>query len=149
MNLLSHTPEKLEMIPLNRHNWEQYANLKVAKDQESFIPSNLISIAQSRFEPSDLFGFQSDGIAVGFAMIGYWSGIAWINRIMIDQAFQRYGFGKQAVRLLVQYIQQNPKIPEIRTTVSVSNKAGTAIFRAQGFDWKGTVSGENIYSILF
>ncbi|MCS7073228.1 MAG: hypothetical protein NZ108_02050, partial [Bacteroidia bacterium] len=75
----------LQMVPLNRMNWEVFANLHVQDSQQAFLPMNLISSAQSRFEPSDLFGFQLQGEPVGFAMVGYWSGIAWINRLMIDK----------------------------------------------------------------
>ena len=59
----------VEVYPLDRFNWEEVAQLVVLEDQQSFLPGNLFSIAQSRFEPgSELFGIRYRGNAAGMIL---------------------------------------------------------------------------------
>lgn len=125
----------LHIIPLNRWNWEEYLSIKVENSQEKFLPSVLFSIAQSKFENLIPCGINQDDKAVGFIMYGDLGGIIWINRIMIDLAFQRKGIAKQSLLLLINQIRTSYfSQMEIRTSYSRKNLAAKALFEALGFE---------------
>lgn len=135
----------LQIIPLNRWNWEEYLSIKVESSQESFLPSVLFSIAQSKFENLIPCGINQDDKAVGFIMYGDLGGIIWINRIMIDVAFQRKGIAKQSLLLLINQIRTNYfSKTEIRTSYSRKNLAAKALFESLGFEAINDVLVEEI-----
>lgn len=125
----------LHIVPLNRWNWEKYLSIKVESSQEEFIPSVLFSIAQSKFENLIPCGINQDDTVVGFMMYGDLGGIIWINRIMIDVAFQRKGIAKECLVLLLNQIRRTyfSQI-EIRTSYARKNLAAKALFESLGFE---------------
>ena len=40
----------VDLRPVTKENWRECINLKLSADQESFVSSNLFSLAQSKFE---------------------------------------------------------------------------------------------------
>ena len=75
---------------MDRFNWEEVSTLSVKEDQKSFLPNNLFSIAQSRFEAgSELFGIRHRGTPVGMVVcLNQAGGMLWISRIMIEDEKQ-------------------------------------------------------------
>ena len=113
----------IEVYPLDRFNWESVAGLKVREDQQAFLPENLFSIAQSRFEPgSEVLGIRYKGIPVGMLIcLLQTSGVLWISRIMVEAGHQRLGIGKRALKLLLHYEEGRTGVREIRTSVAKTN----------------------------
>ena len=123
----------LSLTPLNRFNWESYLEIQIHSAQENFVPSILFSLAQAKFENLFPLGIQLDNQIVGFLMYGNFSGIFWINRIIIDKQFQGKGIGKAAIRQLISQFHQNPQCKEIRTSFVVENIAARKLFTEIGF----------------
>jgi diamine N-acetyltransferase len=121
------------LTPLNRFNWESYLEIQIHAAQENFVPSILFSLAQAKFENLFPLGIQLDNQIVGFVMYGNFSGIFWINRIIIDKRFQRKGIGKDAIRQLIAQFHQNPQCKEIRTSFIAENIAARKLFTELGF----------------
>lgn len=135
----------VEVYPLDRFNWEAVAQLKVQDEQQPFIPENVFSIAQSRFEPgSELFGIRYRGEPVGLIICLMQSGgILWISRIMVEGDFQGRGIGKRALQLLLRYEGHRPGVREIRTSVAEANLSALGFFETKGFRPLGdSVGGE-------
>lgn len=124
---------KVKLLPVNRFNWEQCIHLEVDDDQQGFIPQNVHSIAQSKFEPCEPYGVYVAEELVGFVMICVWSGVAWITRLMIDRQFQGKGYGRRALEAAMALIRQNPDLREVRVTVSRTNALAEYIFQSAGF----------------
>lgn len=123
----------VSLTPLNRFNWESYLTIQVQSTQENFVPSVLYSLAQAKFENLFPLGITLDNEIVGFLMYGNFSGIFWINRILIDKKFQRKGIGKAALRQLIAQFRQNPQCKEIRTSFVAENIAARTLFTDLGF----------------
>jgi len=121
------------LTPLNRFNWESYLEIQIHAAQENFVPSILFSLAQAKFENLFPLGIKLDNQIVGFVMYGNFSGIFWINRIIIDKRFQRKGIAKAALRQLITQFHQNPQCKEIRTSFIVENIAARKLFTELGF----------------
>ncbi|PWW31798.1 diamine N-acetyltransferase [Cytobacillus oceanisediminis] len=121
-------------------NWEECIGLQVADHQKGFIASNLYSIAEVQFLP----GFKAMGIyytdvMIGFIMFGLDpdDGNYWIYRFMIDEKFQRKGYGKQALIQAAAMISNNPGCQEIYVGYHQDNIAADRLYKSTGFTDKG------------
>ena len=132
----------IRLEPLTRFNWETAIRLSVSEDQQPFIPSNLFSIAQSRFEDSEPFLIVHDEEPVGFLLIVRFSGVYWITRIMIDQFYQGRGYGPIALQKAVDLLKQRKGVDEIRTSVARKNLEAENLFLQAGFRRLQEVDGK-------
>ncbi|MGQ0514953.1 GNAT family N-acetyltransferase, partial [Bacillus sp. D-CC] len=101
---------KIYLKAIDKSNWKEAIRLSVKKEQQTFIASNLYSIAEVQF----LDNFYAKGIyldkkMIGFTMFGIDSddNNYWIYRLMIDKKFQGKGIGKQAIHLVIDEIRRN------------------------------------------
>jgi diamine N-acetyltransferase len=128
---------KISLGIVKKSNWEECIQLKVRKDQEGNIASNLYSIAEAQF----LNGFICNAIYLDEAMIGFvMYGIDpddinyWIYRFMIDEKYQNNGYGKKAMQLVVEEInKQEHKTDKLLLGYNPSNEAARRLYRAVGF----------------
>ena len=125
--------KKVTVRPLNRFNWENAANLELHDYQTDFMPSNLHSIAQSKYENLTPCGIFAGDDLVGFLMYGNFSGVYWINRIMVDKAYQELGFGREALGKLLLQLKSKPDCHEIRTSFVRQNAIAEYFFGKAGF----------------
>ena len=112
MESTSSSPIKVELIPLSLLNWEAVAQLSVTEEQQRFIPENIVSIAASKFQKASPYGIAYGEEMVGFIMYSVLGGVHWINRIMVDQAYQRKGIGGKALGSMVQLLQRKGRVSE-------------------------------------
>lgn len=141
---------------ITKDNWVKAISLRVREDQVNFVASNAVSLAQLNF----LENFHAKGVYNGEEMIGFaLYGIDeddheyWIYRMMIDQKHQGQGYGKEAIRLVMDDIR---KIKEDRhQTISLSyepeNEHAKRIYEKMGFkEVVGLViSGEQVARYTF
>lgn len=94
--------------------------LKVTPEQEKYVASNAVSIAQAYFHRDNAWfrGIYADDTAVGFVMLDDRSTEAsyFLWRFMIDAKYQKFGFGKRAIELLIAHVKTRPNA----TTLGVS-----------------------------
>ena len=115
----------LRLEKVNGKNVWDILKLKVSDDQRSFVASNDTSIIEAYTAITGNgyafpFGIYEDDTPVGFLMIGfdvddYWDDAPEIAkgnynlwRLMIDKAYQGKGYGKEAVRLALEFIKTLP-----------------------------------------
>ncbi|KOS26705.1 spermidine acetyltransferase [Bacillus anthracis] len=128
---------KIYLKAIDKNNWEEAIKLSVKEEQQTFIASNLYSIAEVQF----LDNFYAKGIyleekMVGFTMFGIdpEDNNYWIYRLMIDQKYQGKGIRKQAIYLVIDERRRNNNAnfsrimigyaPENRTAKFAYKKAG-------------------------
>jgi diamine N-acetyltransferase len=134
----------VRLTTVDRFNWEQVAQLSVSEEQTKFIPSNLYTIAQSKYENLDLYALYLDDIPVGLGAIGFFAKVYWISRIMIDYRYQKLGYGSELLRLLLGIIQHDRKSYEVRTSVLSKNITALNLFKKHGFQVLGEMSDGEI-----
>ncbi len=136
---------EIELIPLDRYNWESVIALEVRDDQKNFMHSNLFLLAQCRFENLNPFAVTKKGDMVGLITYGEFNGICWINHIMVDRNSQQLGIGNKALQLMIDTLKGNWHCKEIRTTVSKENFWALYFFEQAGFEViKDDLGGEVI-----
>ena len=128
---------KVQIVELNEENWYECCQLTLTKDQEAYMESNAVSIAQTKFEPSlKAYAIYYGEKVVGFLMFncekeeldGYW-----IYRIMLDEAYQRKGIGKIATELMLEEMAKLPDAKKIVVGYHPENKGAHQLYESLGF----------------
>ncbi len=112
----------IEIREVDVNNIESILNLKVDNKQKHFLASNERSIIEAYIAIISggyafTFGIYSDDVIVGFMMIGFDDtgyfdnppAICYGNyslvRLMIDKKYQNMGYGKQALKLGIDFVK--------------------------------------------
>lgn len=128
----------LHLKTITKDNWIKAISLKVREDQVNFVASNVVSLAQLNF----LENFHAKGIYFGEAMVGFTLyGLDeddheyWIYRMMIDEKHQGKGYGKEAVRLVIEDIQtmKEPHHQTISLSYEPDNEHAKRLYEKMGF----------------
>lgn len=93
----------IHVEPITIDNWFACSQLRVKPEQEHFITSNLVCIAEVQFYPEwRAYALYNGDQLVGFAMLEFneeqeW----WISSLMLAAAFQGLGYGRLALAALI------------------------------------------------
>ena len=157
----------LYLEKVNGKNVWDILKLKVSENQESFVAPNEVSIIEAYTTITGNghafpFGIYENDTPVGFLMIGfdvddYWTDAPKIARgnynlwrLMIDKAYQNQGFGKEAVRLALEFIKTFPcgKSKCCWLSYEPDNKAARQLYESYGFKETGEMDGEELIAVL-
>jgi diamine N-acetyltransferase len=116
--------------------------LKVSPDQEKYVASNAVSIAQAYFQRENAWfrGIYADETPMGFLMLDDRPNEAsyFLWRFMIDANYQKYGFGKRAVELLIEHVKTRPNATSLGVScVPDSEGSPCAFYEKLGFVYTG------------
>jgi diamine N-acetyltransferase len=126
-----------EITPDNVH---QVMNLKVTSDQEKFIASNARSIAEGSTRKDAWYrAIYYDDVLVGFCMISDIPEKAeyYLWRFMIDQQYQRRGYGRRAMEILIEHVKTRPKAKVFYTSCKKGKGGPEGFYIKMGFHHTG------------
>lgn len=123
--------------PLDVDNWLKICDLTVSDEQKSFftIP-NVYWIGISRYEEkSELFAIKADDTYVGLIGGGFdEDGVTgYINPLMIDSRYQKKGYAKKAMLLLIEYLQEKLGVEKININHRKENSVAGKMYESLGF----------------
>ena len=115
----------LRLEKIHGQNVWDILKLKVAENQKHFVSSNDRSIIEAYTTIAGNgfafpFGIYENDAPIGFLMIGYGTDDYWDDapsvaacnyslwRLMIDEKYQNKGYGREAVRLALEFIKTLP-----------------------------------------
>jgi diamine N-acetyltransferase len=108
-----HRGSTVTLREITRETLIPILRLSVAPEQQRFVASNAVSIAQAYFDREVAWfrGIYAGETAVGFLMLSDkpHEGEYFLWRYMIDQRYQRLGFGKRALEHLVEHVRTRPR----------------------------------------
>jgi diamine N-acetyltransferase len=119
--------------------------LDVSEEQKHFVAPNAISIAQAYFEPKAWFrAIYADEIPVGFLMLydNPEESEYFLWRYMIDARYQKLGFGKRAMDLLIEHIRSRPDAHELTLSCHPGNEGPEPFYNHYGFRRTGEFLGD-------
>ena len=126
--------------------------LKVRPEQEQFVANNSNSIAEAYFEPKAWFrAIYAGETPVGFLMLfdnpdepEYY-----LWRFMIDSRYQRMGYGRQAMNLLIEYVRARPNATRLLLSYSPGEGSPEPFYASLGFANTGEVTdGEYVMEFI-
>lgn len=129
-------------------NLRPICGLAVAPDQNQFVASNAVSIAEASFYDHAWFrAIYADDTPVGFVMLSldFVKPEYYLWRFMIDARYQGRGFGERSLALVIDYVRSLPEARELLLSY-VPNAGNPAPFYARlGFEETGQeVEGERV-----
>lgn len=125
--------------------------LKVRPDQERFVADNATSIAEAYFEPKAWFrAIYADETPVGFLMLydDPEKQFYYLWRFMIDARYQRLGYGRQALRLIIDHVRGRPGATSLGLDYTPGEGNPQPFYARFGFVETGeVVDGEQIMNL--
>jgi diamine N-acetyltransferase len=127
--------------------------LETSHEQLRFVATNSVSIAQAYFEPTAEFrAIYAHEASVGFVM---WradgdASSRFLWRLMIDHRHQGKGYGRIALRLLVEHLQ-GQGVRQLRLSFVAGEGGPEEFYRAFGFEPTGELlhNGEHVMRLTF
>lgn len=147
---------KMNLIDVTKENWLQVLFLTTNVGQiptlcEEFVASNALSIVQSIFETGWIVkAVEVEGNIVGFTMYGYNEEQQFYElcRIMIDYKYQGQGYGKAAIRLVIEEMKKDENCDVIYLSTEPENQRAKRIYTVLGFKETGRqVEGEDLFCL--
>jgi diamine N-acetyltransferase len=121
-------------------------NLRVSKEQEQFVAPNAFSIAQAHFSPEAWFrAIYADEVPVGFVMLKQVpeKGSYYLWRFMVDERYQKKGYGRRALQLVIEHVRSMPHADELTLSYHKGDGCPQPFYEKLGFrDTGGMISSE-------
>ena len=135
---------------ITEDNFLDAFHLKLRKDQEEFVSHPIRSLAQAYVYRNQCqpFGIYQDEEMVGYVMVIYDYDVPEYDiwHMMIDEARQGRGYGKEALKRVLEYIGTKPfgESNRVVLTCNQQNIPGLRLYRSLGFQETGNVDEDEI-----
>ena len=133
--------------------------LDINPEQKNLVASNAVSIAQAHFNKDAWFrAIYADSKPIGFVMISDTSlkyktnpkhrPSYYLWRFMIDAKYQGKGYGKEAMKLIINHVKSRPKAKEFLLSHSKSDGNAGEFYKKYGFEYTGKEIGDELVMSL-
>lgn len=128
---------------ITKENLREVLKLKVAPEQERFVTTNPVSIAQAYFD-RDVAWFRAiyaNDAPVGFVMLHDEPAERkyYLWRFMVDHRYQKHGYGARALKQVIEYVRQRPGASELLTSVVPGDGCPGSFYERLGFAYTGEI----------
>jgi diamine N-acetyltransferase len=137
----------VSLRPLSESNREAVEALRVSPRQEQFVSSVADSLREAAEEPGAhamYWAIHADETPVGFVMIAdevdspeYIPHYLW--KLLIDERYQRRGFGTATLDLIVDYFRRRPGVEVLTTSAGQGEGSPITFYERYGFERTGDV----------
>lgn len=157
----------IHLEPIHSKNIWAILKLQVSEAQRDFVAPNDMSIIEAYLcitgnGHAFPFGIFENDTPVGFLMIGYDVDDSYENppqiaygnysiwRLMIDERFQHRGFGRQALRLALDFVRSFPcgSAECCYLSYEPENEIAKKLYAEFGFVENGEMDGDEIVAVL-
>ena len=134
---------KVSLREIDKNNFRECINLKVAVGQEKFVAPNVMSIAQLKIYPTaNTLAVYAGDEMVGFVMFGYDEEDEhfYLGRLMIDEKHQGKGYGRAATLEVIERMTQEPECSKLYLSFVPENTNAEKLYESIGFERTGKTS---------
>lgn len=128
---------------ITKENEFECIALRPREDQLTLVASNSDSLLHAVKETtSKPYGIYVDDLMVGFVLFDneiYSDGYYWILRFMIDEKYQGKGYGKSAIKEVINKLKNRMDCKQIRVSHVPHNIVANRLYKACGFQDTGEV----------
>ncbi|WP_339838239.1 GNAT family N-acetyltransferase [Paenibacillus sp. FSL R7-0272] len=146
----------IQVRPVSMDDWFACTQLQVSEEQKKAFPAPVVYwLAESRFvtdfQPMAIY---KDLDLVGFAVYSdqeHDEGDYWLPAVMIDSKYQGRGYGKEALRALIQRMQKTLNCKRILIGHRPDNHVAGALYESLGFQRisEQLIDGEVVRALKF
>jgi diamine N-acetyltransferase len=146
---MSEFDSEVTLHEITKENLGSILRLQVAPDQEQFVASNAVSLAEAHFEPELPYfrAIYAGDVPVGFLMVEYNAEeqFYFLWRLMVDQRYQKYGYGRKALELLFAHVKTLPKSDALYTSCVPAAGGPGRFYEKMGFVYTGEEEDGELY----
>ena len=144
-----------ELRKIDSNNIEECIALSVAAEQTQYIASNKDSLKEADDNPTvaRAFAIYVDNRMVGFTMFAFDEDYEdpndryWLWRFMIDKDLQGRGYGRAALKAIIDYFDDQG-VGYIKLSTKVSNISAISLYHKFGFRENGEMNdGEVVFQL--
>ena len=143
---------EISLCALTTENHSAFLRLKVDPTQERFVANNWVSIAQAHFNDEAWYrGIRAGDTPVGFVMCAHLEGQTdwYLWRYMVDARYQRRGYGRRALELVVQHARTVPGVEAVKLSFVDAEGSPETFYTRLGFSRTGEVDeGEQVMRLV-
>ena len=134
---------KVHLRTITRDNFRECLELQVDDSQknlvattaqslaEAYVDSNLVPLAV--YEAAACGYEQPEVPMIGFTMYEIVAGVGFIMRLMIDQKYQRQGYGRATMIEVIRRLKLYPDVEIIATSYRKENEIAAKLYQSLGF----------------
>ena len=144
----------VSLRPLSESNRQAVEALRVSPSQEQFVSSVADSLREAAEHPDAhalYWAVHADDTPVGFVMIAdevdspeYIPHYLW--KLLIDERYQRQGFGAATLDLIVEYFRGRPGVEVLTTSAAEGEGSPITFYERYGFERTGEVHSDEVHS---
>ena len=144
----------IELREITEDNFLDAFNLSLAPGQERFVSHPIRSLAQAYVyrEQCRPFGIYAEGKMVGYVMVIYDYDVPEYDiwHMMIDEAEQGRGYGREALDRVIDYIKMKPfgDSGRVALTCNKRNSIARKLYKDKGFAASGNEDEDEIELVL-
>lgn len=134
----------LHFKPVTKNNRAQALKLQIAPSQKGFVETVAECLKEAKllrnWHPTAIY----DGeLMIGFAMYGRFFledlpyGRVWLDRLLIDAAYQKRGYGSAALTALVNHLFTKYRCKKLYLSVTPGNLVAAKLYETHEFRFNG------------
>jgi Acetyltransferases, including N-acetylases of ribosomal proteins len=137
------------LCEINPTNWREVEKLEHGPHQGHFVSDGVEILARTyafRALKAEAFGIMADGKIVGvvaFEELDDEPACYALQELLIDVKYQGHGYGQEAVRLMLEKLQEKGKYPLVEISVNKENAAAIHVYKKLGFADTGHTDESN------
>jgi diamine N-acetyltransferase len=142
----------VSLRPISESNRQAVEALRVSPGQEQFVSSVADSLREAAEHPDAhalYWAVYADDTPVGFVMIAdevdnpdYIPQYLW--KLLIDERYQRQGFGTATLDLIVEYFRGRPGVEVLNTSAGQGDGSPLTFYEHYGFERTGEVRSDEV-----
>jgi len=143
----------IKFVPVNEDNYTECLKLSVFESQRGFVATNIKSLAQAYIyrQSVEPYCIYNDEVMVGFIQIipdedNLSNMFIW--RFMIDQRYQGNGYGKEAMKLLIETIRSRNGFKALKLFFEPENTQAEKLYTSLGFSRTGVIEDGELEMVL-
>ncbi len=150
---MTNKKEQVQLRELTNDNFIGVMNLEVKENQKKFVAPNSVSMAVAHFSRyATMRGIFFGDEPVGFMMLAdpvsgekEFNGMYFLWRFMIDKNHQGKGYGKAAMKLILEYVRNRPNADFLYSSYDPSENGPEKFYlEKMGFEKTGKMLGDEI-----
>jgi diamine N-acetyltransferase len=142
----------VSLRPLSESNRQAVEALRVSPSQARFVSGVAESLREAAEHPDAralYWVVYAEGTPVGFVMIAGEVGSSdyiphYLWKLLIDERYQRRGFGTATLDLIVEYFRRQPGVEVLTTRAAQGDGSPIAFYERYGFEQTGEVSDDEV-----
>ncbi|TCZ72334.1 GNAT family N-acetyltransferase [Paenibacillus albiflavus] len=141
----------VELRKINKDNYVECLNLHTTESNVDFVDPVAWSLAEAwvSYDDSRPFAIYADNVMVGYVSMYIGDNNPQIINFMIDNRFQKRGYGTAAARLCIEYLQKEYNASRISVPVHLEHISAQKFWSNIGFEISDTIENDYLFMRLY